>query len=62
MGYFTTRPSGASNGAFCVSYAQSSLTCKFELTSAILDFDRLRSAKNPIFHNSARRPQMVRFV
>ena len=28
-----------SNGSFCVSYAESSLTCKFELNSAILKFE-----------------------
>ena len=54
--------SEALNGAFCVSYAESTLTCKFELTSAILDFDRIELRKNAIFHYSARRPQIVRFV
>ena len=39
-----------------------SLTCKFELNTAILDFGRFEVSKNPIFHNSYRRPQMVRFV
>ena len=38
MGFFTTRPSGASSGAFCVSYGESSVTCKFELNTALLDF------------------------
>ena len=51
-----------SNSAFCPSYAENSLTCKFELDRAILDFDRFHVRKNPIFHNSSRRPQMVRFV
>ena len=51
-----------SNGAFCVSYAESSLTCKFELNMAILDFDRFEVSKIKIFHNSYRRPQMVRFM
>ena len=49
-------------GAFCVSYAESSLTCKFELNTAILDFDRFEVSKNPIFHNTSRRPHVVRFV
>ena len=31
---------GTSSGVFCVSYAESSLTCKLELNHAILDFDR----------------------
>ena len=43
-----------SNGAFCVSYADSSLTCKFELNTTILDFGRLEDSTNPIFHNSFR--------
>ena len=51
-----------SNCAFCVSYAEASLTCKFELNTAILDFDRFEVSKNPIFHNSSRRPQMVRIL
>ena len=51
-----------SNCAYCVSYADGSLTCKFELNTPILDFDRFEVRKNPIFHNSSRRPQMVRFV
>ena len=38
-----------SNAAFCVSYAESSLTCKFELNTAILDFDRFEVRKSPIF-------------
>ena len=38
-----------SNGAFYVSYAERSLTCKFELNRAILDFDRLEVTKSPIF-------------
>ena len=28
-----------SNGPFCVSHPESSLTCKFELNTVILDFD-----------------------
>ena len=51
-----------SNGAFCVSYAESSQTCKFELNTRILDFHRFDVRKNPIFHNSPRRTEMVRFV
>ena len=51
-----------SNGAFCVSYAYSNLTCKFELNTGILDFGRFKGSKNPIFHNSSRRPQMEPFV
>ena len=48
-----------SNGAFCVSYADWGLTCKFKLNTAILDFDGFEVSKTPIFHNSSRRPQMV---
>ena len=47
-----------SNGAFSVSYADSSLTCKFQLNTAILDFDRSDITKNPL----SRRPQKMRFV
>ena len=47
---------------FCVSYAKINLTCKFELNKAILDFDRFEFSKIPIFKNSSRRPQMLRFV
>ena len=32
------------------------------LNRAILEFDRFEVSKNPIFHNSSRRVQMVRFV
>ena len=39
-----------------------SLTCKFELNLEILDFDRFKVRKNPIFHNSSRRPHKVRFL
>ena len=38
------------------------VTCKFELNTASLDFDRFEVSKNPIFYNSSRRTQMVRFV
>ena len=34
----------------------------YPLFTAILDLDRLEVSRNPIFHNSSRRPQMVRFV
>ena len=51
-----------SNGAFCVTYAESSVTCKFELNTAILDFGLFEVSKNPIFHNSSRRHQIMRFV
>ena len=51
-----------SNGAFCVTYAESSLTYKFELNTAILDFDWFEVTKNPHFHKSSRRLQMVRFL
>ena len=47
---------------FCVSYAKINLTCKLELNTAIVDFDRFEVSKNPIFHNSYRRPQMERFL
>ena len=50
------------NAAFCVSYAESSVTSKFELNTAILDFDRFEVSKKPIFRSSSRRPQVVRFV
>ena len=46
----------------CVSYANINLTCKLELNTAIVDFDRFEVSKNPIFHNSYRRPQMERFL
>ena len=36
-----------SNGACSVSYADSSLTCKFQLNTGILDFDRSEVTKNP---------------
>ena len=51
-----------SNGAFSLSYDESSLTCKFKLHKKILDLDRYQLSKNPIFHNLSRRPQIVRFV
>ena len=47
---------------FCVSYAKINLTCKLELNTAILDFDRFEVSKIPIFQNSSMRPQMLRFV
>ena len=47
---------------FCVSYAKINLTCKLELNTAIVDFDRFEVRKNPISQNSSRRTQMVRFV
>ena len=47
---------------FCVSYAKINLTCKLELNTATLDFDRVEVRKNPISQNSSRRTQMVRFV
>ena len=34
----------------------------FELNTAILDFDPLEVTKNPIFHNSSRKPLVVRFL
>ena len=46
----------------CVSYANINLTCKLELNTAIVDFDRFEVSKHLIFHNSSPRPQMVRFV
>ena len=46
--FFTTRLWRPRNAAFCVSYAESSLTCKFELNTAILDFDRFEVSKKPI--------------
>ena len=51
-----------SNSAFFASYAEGSLTLKFELNTTILDFNRFEVSKNPIFHKSSRRPQLVRFV
>ena len=41
-----------------VSYANINLTCKLELNTAIVDFDRFEV----IFHNSYQRPQMERFL
>ena len=49
------------HGAFCVSYAESTVSCKFELNTGILHFDRFKVSKNPIFHNSSRRPRKARF-
>ena len=51
-----------SNCAFCFTYAERSVSCKFELNTEILDFDWFEVCKNPIFHNSSRQPQMLRFV
>ena len=51
-----------SNGAFCVSYAERSLTYKFKLNPALLDLGRYEVSKKPIFHKSSRRPQVARFV
>ena len=51
-----------SNGTFFVSYAESSLTCKFELNTAILNFERFEVSKNPIFGFSSQRDQMLRSV
>ena len=59
---FTQLVPETSNSAFSVSYAESSLTCKFELNAAILDFGRFEVSKNPIFHKSSWRPEMVLFV
>ena len=39
---------------FVLVTLMNSLTCKFELNTAILDFDRFEVSKNPIFHNSSR--------
>ena len=50
------------NGAFCFNDGVGSLPCKFELFSAILDFDRFEVSKHLIFHNSSPRSQMVRFL
>ena len=47
---------------FYISYAESSLTCSFEPNTAIFDFARLEVTKNPLFHKSYQRFQMVRFV
>ena len=60
--YFSQLAPETSNGAFYVSYAESCLTSKFELNTAILDFERFEVSKNRIFHNSSRRPKIVRFV
>ena len=35
--------------------------CKLKLNTAILDFGRFEVGKNPIFHNSYRRPQISGF-
>ena len=45
-----------------VSYAETNLTCKFELKTAILIFERFKYSKNPIFHNWCWRPEILRFV
>ena len=49
-----------SNGAFCLSYSESRLICKFDLNSEILDFARLEVTKKLLFHKSSRKFQMVR--
>ena len=51
-----------SNGSFCVSYAEGSLTFKLQLNTALLDFDRFEVRKNSTFQKSARKPKMLRFV
>ena len=38
-----------SNGGFRISYAESSLTFKFELITAILNLERLKVSKNATF-------------
>ena len=47
---------------FVLCYAESSLTCKFELKTSILDFGQFDVRKNPIFNNSSCKSQMLRFV
>ena len=47
-----------SNGAFCLSYSESRLICKFELNSAILDFALLEVTKKPLFQKSSRKFQL----
>ena len=37
---------------FVLVTLRAALTCKFELNTAILDFDRFKVSKNPIFHKS----------
>ena len=51
-----------SNAAFFVSHDESSLTRKFELNTAILDYGSFDVKINPIFHKSCQTPQIVRFV
>ena len=61
--FLTTRPvRQSSNWVFCVSYATSRQTCRFELNAAMLDFDRFQVSKNTIFEDLSRRPQMVRLL
>ena len=47
---------------FFVCFAESSLTCKSELNTAILNFERFEVFKTPMFHKSSLGPEMVRFV
>ena len=47
---------------FFVSYAESNVTCKFELNTAILNFETVEVSNNPNFGYSFQRGQMVRFV
>ena len=47
---------------FVLFKAERSQTCIFELHTANSDFHRFEVSENPIFHNSSRRRQMVRFV
>ena len=59
---FITSVPQTSNGAFYVSYVESCVTYKFELNTTVLDSGRFEVRKNPIFHNSSRSPQMMRYV
>ena len=47
--YFLELVPQKSNCVFYVSYADSSLSCKFELNTAVLDFYRFEVTKNPNF-------------
>ena len=47
---------------FVLVTLREALTSKCERNTAILDFDIFELRKNPNFHNSSRKPQILRFV
>ena len=47
---------------FVLVALRAALSCKCERNTTILDFDIFELRKNPNFHNSSRKPQILRFV